>query len=379
MKPINTPFYTKLAFILVSIVTLGYILIQGKDILAPLIFSFLFAILLLPLANFFEKKCHFSSSISAILSVLLLITSVVFIMLLLGNQLTGLADDWPLLKKNIFATSNQFQKWITNRFHINAAKQLKYINTATNNILSSSTTVISATVISLSSIVIFNLFTLVYTFLLLLYRRLLFRFVLAIFREENAAVVNEIMEQVKYIIGKYVVGIFAEMGIVIILSCSTYWILGVNYFLLLGLITGLLNLIPYIGILTALVISTIINFTTGGVHQTMYLIIAALIIHLIDSNFIMPKIVGSKVKINPLIIILGVLTGENIWGISGMFLSIPIIAIIKIICDRIESLKPWSLLLGVDEQKPDKKRLLLTRLKKVASLNKLSKTDNDKS
>ena len=374
MKPISTPFYTKLAFVLISILALGYLLIQGKDILAPLIFSFLFAILLLPLANFLENKCHLPFSISAILSVLLLITFVVIIMLLLGNQLAGLADDWPLLKRNILTTSNQFQRWISTTFHINTAKQLKYINTATNNILFSSTAVISATVISLSSIVIFNVFTLVYTLLLLLYRRLLLRFLLAIFREENAAVVKEIAEQVKYIIGKYIVGILIEMGIVIALSCGAYWALGVNYFLLLGMITGLLNLIPYIGILTALIISAVINFTTGGVHQTVYLIITAVLIHLVDSNFIMPKIVGSKVRINPLIIILGVLTGENIWGISGMFLSIPVIAIIKIICDRIESLKPWGILLGADEQK-EKRHLLLNRLKRMKAFNKIAKTD----
>lgn len=373
MKPINTPFYTKLAFVLVSILALGYIIVQGKDILAPLVFAFLFAILLLPLANFLENKCHFSFSIAAILSVLLLIAFVVLIMLILGNQLAGLADDWPLLKQSILTTSNQFQRWISSTFHINTAKQLKYINSATNNILSSSTTVISATVVSLSSIIIFYVFTLVYTFLLLLYRRLLFRFVLAIFLEENSAVVYEITEQVKYIIGKYIVGLLIEMAIVIALSCGAYWALGVNYFLLLGMITGLLNLVPYIGIFTALLISAIINFATGGVHQTLYLIITAVLIHLVDSNFIMPKIVGSKVRINPLIIILGVLTGEITWGISGMFLSIPIIAIIKIICDRIESLKPWGILLGVDEQK-EKKQLLLNRLKRIKAFNKISKT-----
>ena len=374
MKPINTPFYTKLALVLVSILALGYLLIQGKDILAPLIFSFLFAILLLPLANFLENKCRLSFSISAILSVLLLISFVVLIMLILGNQLAGLADDWPLLKQNILTASNEFQKWISHTFHINTAKQVKYINSATSNALSSSTAVIGATVVSLSSILIFNIFTLIYTFLLLLYRRLLFRFVRALFLKENEAVVLDISEQVKYIIGKYIIGILIEMAIVIALSCGAYWALGVNYFLLLGLITGLLNLVPYIGILTALIISAVINFATGGVHQTVYLIITAVVIHLVDSNFIMPKIVGSKVRINPLIIILGVLTGENVWGISGMFLSIPIIAIMKIICDRIESLKPWGILLGVDEQK-EKRHLLLNRLKRMKAFNKASKTE----
>jgi predicted PurR-regulated permease PerM len=359
MKPTDTPFYSKLAFILVSLVALGYLVVLGKDILAPLIFAFLFAILLLPLVNFFEKKCHFSSVGASITSIMLLLIAVSAIMYLLGDQLAGLATDWPLLKQNILATSVQFQQWIESRFHINAARQLSYINTATNNILSSSTAVIGSMVVSVSSIIIFNIFILIYTFLLLLYRRLLFRFILAVFRDENTAIVYEITEEVKYIIGKYIIGILAEMGIVIVLSCSAYWALGVNYALLLGLLTGILNLIPYLGIFTALLLSALINFATGGVHQTLYLIITALVIHLIDSNYIMPKIVGSKVRINPLIVILGVLTGEKLWGISGMFLSIPVIAIMKVIFDRIDSLKPWGLLLGDDIEKPSKRHLLL--------------------
>jgi predicted PurR-regulated permease PerM len=349
MKPTDTPFYSKLAFILVSLVALGYLVVLGKDILAPLIFAFLFAILLLPLVNFFEKKCHFSSVGASITSIMLLLIAVSAIMYLLGDQLAGLATDWPLLKQNILATSVQFQQWIESRFHINAARQLSYINTATNNILSSSTAVIGSMVVSVSSIIIFNIFILIYTFLLLLYRRLLFRFILAVFRDENTAIVYEITEEVKYIIGKYM----------IVLSCSAYWALGVNYALLLGLLTGILNLIPYLGIFTALLLSALINFATGGVHQTLYLIITALVIHLIDSNYIMPKIVGSKVRINPLIVILGVLTGEKLWGISGMFLSIPVIAIMKVIFDRIDSLKPWGLLLGDDIEKPSKRHLLL--------------------
>ena len=69
-----------------------------------------------------------------------------------------------------------------------------------------------------------------------------------------------------------------------------------------------------------------------------------------DSNILLPAIVGSKVKINPLITVLGVVFGEMIWGVSGMFLSIPVIAVLKIIFDRIESMKPWGILLGEEEK-----------------------------
>ncbi|CDT23065.1 Permease (fragment) [Sphingobacterium sp. PM2-P1-29] len=87
----------------------------------------------------------------------------------------------------------------------------------------------------------------------------------------------------------------------------------------------------------------------------MLIVIGALIIiHLIDSNFIVPKVVGSKVKVNSLFAMMAIIVGEMIWGISGMFLAIPILAICKIVMDRVKELKPWGFLLGEEDTKPDK-------------------------
>jgi predicted PurR-regulated permease PerM len=123
---------------------------------------------------------------------------------------------------------------------------------------------------------------------------------------------------------------------------------------LLGFITGLFNIIPYIGIFTSLVLSTLITIGTAASTTTIILVMATIVaIHLVDSNFLLPFIVGSKVKINALITLLGVIIGEMFWGISGMFLSIPVIAICKIVFDRIESLKPWGLLLGDEKEDVD--------------------------
>jgi predicted PurR-regulated permease PerM len=91
--------------------------------------------------------------------------------------------------------------------------------------------------------------------------------------------------------------------------------------------------------------------------------IAIICIHLADSNFLMPKIVGSQVKINPLIVILGVIIGEMLWGISGMFLSIPYLAIAKVIFDRAEGLQPWGILLGEEEHTPKKVKRLIEKVK----------------
>ena len=99
--------------------------------------------------------------------------------------------------------------------------------------------------------------------------------------------------------------------------------------------------------------------TAAESSTVIYVLITFVVTHLVDSNVLLPLVVGSKVRINALITVLGVVIGEMIWGIPGMFLSIPVIAVLKIIFDRVDSLKPWGIILGDEEKKQNK---LATRL-----------------
>ena len=356
-KPFSGPFYTKLAMILVSLIALGYIFILGKEILSPLLFSFLFAMALLPVAAFFEKKLKLPRSASSGLSVILLLAFISLILYFVGSQISELAKDWPMFKDSFSNTLNQLQNWVTIKFHIDVNKQMTYVHNETQKMLAQSAGVIGATVVSLSSVFLFLVFVMIDTFFLLFYRRLIIKFLIAVFAEENSQTVYDIVAQVEYIIRKYILGLLLEMAIVAAVCCFAFLIIGVKYAVLLGLITGLFNIIPYIGIFTSLVLSTIITVGTAATTTKVILVIATIVgMHLVDSNVLLPMIVGSKVKINALITVLGVIVGEMFWGIPGMFLSIPVIAISKVIFDRIESLKPWGMLLGdeKDEEQPGK-------------------------
>ena len=298
------------------------------------------------------------------LSVILMLGTVCLVLYIIGSQLSNLASDWPQFKEQLGITISNLQKWIDSRFNIDAAKQLNYVHTATTKALASSTTVVSATVLSLSSILLFLVFTFIYTFFFLLYRSLIMKFLVSVFLEENNKLVYDIIEQVQYIIRKYIIGLLIEMAIVAAAVSIVFWALGIKYAFLLGLITGILNIIPYIGIFVALLLSTLITFATAtAVTKVILVVVTLVIIHLIDSNVLLPIVVGSKVRINALITVLGVIVGEMLWGISGMFLSIPVIAVLKIIFDRVESLKPWGIILGDEEKKQNKlaKRMKVTR------------------
>lgn len=349
------PFYNKLAMVLISLIALVYIAILGKSILAPLLFALMFAVMLLPLANFLERKLRFPRSMASLLAVLMLIIALAGLLYLVGSQISSLAEDWPQFKQQVITSIADLQHWISVKFHIRIKQQMTYVDNATSKLLATGGSVLGDAVVSLSSLVLFLVFIMIDTFFLLYYRRLLIRFLVAVFKEENAVTVYDIIAEIQSRIRQYILGLLLEMVIVAGATCLALWILGIKYAILLGLITGLFNLIPYIGFLSALLLSTLVTFATAGATKLLLVIATMLGIHLVDANILLPVIVGSKVRINALITVLGVIIGGSIWGIPGTFLAIPVIAMMKIVFDRIDSLKPWGLLLGDerDEKQPE--------------------------
>jgi len=374
MNNIKVPFYIRLAFIFIILVAGGFILIKGEEVIVPLLFSFLFAILLLPVANFFENKAKLPRSLASIVAVLLLLIALSFIIYILGAQITTLSGEWPSLKLQLLNLSKNLQQWMAKTFHLNVAKQSAYINNVTGNLLKSSGAIVEQTVLSLSSILLFLVFILIYTILLLFYRRLLMRFIVAAFTDKYISIIYDILDHIKHIIRKYITGLFFEMVIVAIISGIVFWILGIEYVFLLALIVGIFNVIPYIGIFTALLLSISIAFATTGGEDAIFVAIAIVCIHLFDSNFLMPKIVGSQVKLNPLIVVLGVILGEMFFGISGMFLSIPYLAVAKVIFDRVDGLQPWGILLGEEEETPKKVKRMVDKVKEKQGLSATEST-----
>jgi len=355
------PFYERLALILIGLGVLGYSIVQGKELLDPLLFGFLFAILLLPVSNFFERKLRMPRSVSSFLSVILFVGLVTIILYLVGAQISRLMSDWPMLKNQLTQSVNDLSLWIEDGFNINLESQKTLVDDTAKKLISSGSQVITTTFGAVSSLMLFYVLIMIFTFFILFYRRLLYRFVLRVFNEENEPVVKDITQNIQSILRKYILGLLFEMVIVAAVACTAFWWIGIKYAVLLGLIVGLFNIIPYLGIFSALALSVLITFATGPVSNTVAVGVSIIIIHAIDANLLLPTVVGSKVRLNALITFLGIILGEMLWGLSGMFLSIPVIAIFKIIFDRIESTKPWGYLLGGDyEVKPTAKKRMKT-------------------
>jgi putative permease len=345
---IIAPFYERLALIIIGIIALGYLIVLGKQILDPLLFGFLFAILLLPISNFFERKLRFPRSMSSFVAILLFVAFISFVLYLVGAQISRLMDDWPMLQTQISQSLNSIYDWIEITFNYNVDKQKALIHRTEVKIMSSGTEVVSTTFGAVSSLALFYIFIMIFTFFILFYRKLLYTFILRAFNKDDEGVVHDIAENVQGILRQYILGLVFEMVIVAVVACTAFWMIGIKYAVLLGIIVGLFNIIPYLGIFTALLLSVLITFATGPISHAVQVGIAVIVIHALDSNILLPTVVGSKVRLNALITFLGIILGEMMWGLSGMFLSIPVVAIFKIIFDRIESTKAWGYLLGGD-------------------------------
>ncbi|MGO4292294.1 AI-2E family transporter [Chitinophaga sp. RAB17] len=355
MNEFKLPFNARLTFTLLSIILVIYVAHIGSGIIVPLMFAMLIAIMLLPVVHRLEKW-RIPRGMAAVLAVLLFIIIIALIMTLLGKQMESFISDFPQLQQKLVLVISSTQDWVNAKFHINSSTQLSYMEKALMGTLGTATSFLSQTFLSLSSLLVFVVFVFLYAFFILFYRRLLVSFLIKIFREEHRDKLLKVIASTRSIIKSYVGGLMIEMVIVAILNTVLFLILGIKYAILLGVMAAIFNIIPYVGILTAAILIILVTLATGTPIQALQAGIALFLVHVLDSNVLFPSIVGSKVKINALITIIGVVLGNMLWGIPGMFLAIPSIAIIKIICENIEEMHPWAILLG-DESKPKVKKV----------------------
>jgi predicted PurR-regulated permease PerM len=370
-KQTPLPFYHKLACVLIIILILGYLFIIGQTLIAPIIFGTLIAIFLLPIANYLENKLNIPHSISSFIPIVIFWSLIIWMLMLIGSQMTRFGEDWPAFKEQLLGTSSQLQLWVEQKFGIKYNEQLRYLNETAEKGLSVGTSMLGDTILSISSVLIFLVFTILHTFFLLLYRKHIKNFLLMIFRKDHEPIVLDVISSTQYIVKKYLIGLILQMVIVGILSTIAYSLIGVKYNIVLGVLTGVFNIIPYIGILVSLILASLIALATLTPSHVLLVLFAIVIIHAIDSNYIMPKVVGSKVKINSLVAMIGLVVGEMMWGITGMFLSIPMIAILKIIFDRVHELKAWGYLLSEVDIEPPFLRNALYRISNKKNKRKI--------
>ncbi len=346
---IKLPFYAKVAMILFGLALCLLFMWEGRTILIPLFFAFLFSILLHPVAAFLERR-RFPRSLAAIMTILCFLLLLLGLFYFFGRQVSKLVHDLPRLRTMAETKLLDIQNWINLKFHIANTDQSEYLHRSTTGMLNAMVNSAATTFVGIAEGIILFIFFFIFTFFILYHRRLLMAFVLALFDEEHNHRVRGIVFNIRSLINRYILGLMMEMLVLVILIYITLVLFGIKYALLISVMAAVLNIIPYFGIYLSAAIGMIITLASGSGEQAVTLAIVFLVAHFLDANIILPRIVGGQVKMNPFITILAVLVGHLIWGIPGMFLFIPLTAIIRLISEEVPAMKPWTILLSEEKR-----------------------------
>jgi len=320
----------------------------ASEIIFPLFFAAIFAIMLHPVEQWLLRH-RVPKLIAITLTVVLGVASLLGLLYFIYLEASQLSSQMPLFKAKFAQTTTQVHEWLQSNFGFSDQKLQGWVGEAGNR----ASTLLGGTLAAVSGLLVVATLIPVYIFLLFLYQRRLVDFLTQVFsghRQDNG--VAEVLRESKATIQSYMVGLLIEASIVATLNTTGLLIIGVPYALLLGVIGALLNFIPYIGGLIAIALPMLMAFVTMPSYGYALAVVAVYItIQFVDNHFLIPRIVASKVKVNALVAIVGVLVGNAIGGVAGMFLALPVIAILKIVFDRIQPLKPWGMVLG-DEETP---------------------------
>ena len=349
------PYYTQLSEKLLMLFLIGTAIYLGHDILVPIYFSILLSILLLPVTNFMERR-SVPRAIANLVAVLIALFFISIIIYFLSSQISSFVTDIPSIKKHLSEHYIALQNWIKKELHVSFNQQAAIVQHAAAEVKNSGGEYIGQTFSSVTETLITAVLVTIYSFLILYYRHHIKRFLFAVFKQEHSDKVQEVLTESKSMVKNYMLGLLIEMAIVAIVLSAIFLFIGIKYAIFLGVFTAILNIIPYVGIFSAALFTVLVTLTASSqTSDLLWVVVSIALVHITDSNFLMPRVVGSKVKINALITIIGVVVGGTLIGLSGIFLALPTIAILKIIFDRVDDLKPWGMLLGDEIAIPKKK------------------------
>lgn len=347
---VNLPSYVRLACVLIIMTILVYWLSTMQELLVPLVFSVLFAMILYPINHRLERWG--APRVLAILVCLVIVIGFLYLLFyLISLQIANFTQEAPKLVERGNAILDRLQTFGEDRFHIERAEITKQAKSYFNNLIRESgsflTSTLLATTNTLSTISIVPL----YIFFLMLYRDFFRSFFYKVFSSTKRAKIDVVFGRIYTVVKDYLVGLVLVISIVGVLNTVGLLILGIDYAVFFGFLGAFMILIPYIGILIGSLLPALFTLLTNDNPLVALGVIGVFsFVQILEGNFITPYIVGSKVSINPLAAIIVLLLWGQLWGVTGLILALPMTAIIKVIFDAVEPLKPYGFLLGEAER-----------------------------
>lgn len=363
MKLMNQklPFIAKFAFALIAVTILVYWLVVLQDILVPFFISIILSMSVYPVANWLENKGIGRVWAIAITLILFLVIAGSIIWLA-STQIGNFGEMLPQLQTRSLDLANKLQLWAENNLHIAKQAQIAKLKQYSSGMLSSGGTVFTTALSTTGNVLGKMLLIPIYMFFFLYYRDFFKMFFYKIFQGVIRSKIDAIFTKIYIAVHSYLTGLVTVTLIVGTLNTIGLLALGIDYAVFFGFLAAVLLIIPYIGILIGSILPIIVALITKDSPMSAVGVAGIFIfVQFLEGNFITPQIVGSKISINGLVAIIALLLGAALWGISGMALSLPTIAILKVIFDNVDELKPYGYLMG----EPDHDRLLELKKRKM--------------
>jgi predicted PurR-regulated permease PerM len=337
--------WNKLASIAVVFALVITLLIIARPIFEPIAYAILFMLLLTPLCDIFERKL--SRTVAILLAFLTAVVPISIAITLFGWQLTEVVSELTYPEARIQKLMDQlgqlFQGWL----NWNVADLESWVKDNLSTILDTPLQFLRRSIASSTTFLVNGLLVTLYTFFLLLYRDVIRDFVLIQFRKEERMYIERILHDIKKVVQEYLYGLGVVILIIGVLNTLGLWLIGIDYPAFWGFLAAMMTIIPYVGTTLGGTLPFIYAlFTTTTLWQPGAIVVMYFTIQTIEGNFITPNVVGSSIQINPPVAIFSIIIGGFLWGITGLILALPIVGILKAVCDHIDLLKPIGLLLG---------------------------------
>ncbi len=367
------PLYVKIPMVLLTIVLTVFIMIQAKSVLVPVMIAGMLAVLISPLASWMEK-IGLPKLLAVFLSVVALLGFLFGLAYFFYNQLIGFADELYMLERRMTELINNFNEFTEQ--YIEGAVPISFDNLqgAIFNYLYDNMASLTQGVIATTITITIAFIIPIYIFLFLYFRHFLIEFIHRAFPERHRDIVGNVVQKVKLVVQNYIVGMFLVIIILAILNSIALYSFGIRHALLFAVFAAMLNVIPFLGPFIGATLPIVYAFLSkDSLWYPIGIFLAFYVIQLAESNFFTPKIVGGKVSMNPFMTILALLLGNFIWGLAGMILFIPGMAMLKVIFDEVDGMQPYGFLLGSTKgvnskqlayEKPLKQRILSKKSKK---------------
>ena len=319
---------------------------HSKEFLAPLLTACILALVVLPLATVLEKVGMRRNYSSLFNTFLLFLFSVGF-MALLSYQAKSFVDEWPLIKETMEPEVEELKSFIFEHTPMKKADLQRY-NREGNVPFLDLTNPRKQAIGVFTKIIHFlgvYLLTFIYVFFLLNYRSRFRRFLLRLFPDEKKPNVDGIIHKSAEVAQQYLVGKLILMVLLAVVYSIGLGISGVKNYILISIISALVTLIPYVGNIIGLALAMVFGYLTSGDMTVLIgVIITFTVAQFVESYILQPYMLGDKVGLHPFIVILVVVVGNALWGVIGMILAIPLMAILTVILLHIKPLQPFGFL-----------------------------------